>query len=48
MRYHGELPKSQTTSVSGGRGGALTKKRRNSVGAIVDSKHEGQMSNEGH
>ena len=48
MRYHGEQPKSHWTSVSGGRGGDLMKKRRSSVGAMADSKQEGQISKEGH
>lgn len=47
MRYHGEQPKSQRTSVSCGRGGDLTKYRRNSVLPIADSKQDGHISKEG-
>jgi hypothetical protein len=48
MRYHGELPKSHSTSTSGPRRGAGTKNLRNSVGAIVELKQDGQMSKDEH
>ena len=47
MRYHGELPKSHKTSASDDRRGAATKLCRNSVGAIVELKQDGQTSNDG-
>jgi len=47
MRYQGEEPKSHKTSVFGPRWEAM-KWFRNSVGAMVELKQDGQMSKEGH
>lgn len=47
IRYQGEEPKSQSTSVFGPRCEGM-KWFRNSVGAMVELKQEGQMSKEGH
>jgi hypothetical protein len=43
MRYQGWLPKSHRTSSLASRDGAATKWPWNSVGAMVDSKHDGQI-----